>query len=261
MILLIASAGAGIWLYRQSTGSTNDLLPQSVSQATLDQLTNSDVTVGEPQHTLSVQSNAVFSGDVLVRSNLQIAGNLQVGSSLAIAGIRVTGNSTFDDVRVTKSIAVTGNSSIQGQLNIQKNLNVNGDGTFIGTLAASALTVNSLQLNGDLVLTHHLTAGGSTPARSNGSALGSGGTVSISGSDTAGSITINTGGSPNAGCFVSVTFVTKFNSTPRIALTPTSSGAAGIGYYATRTTTGFSVCTVSTPPTGSTVTFDYIALD
>lgn len=261
ILLLLASAATGAMLYFRSNVNTTDTLPQTLPSSTLDQLSTSDVNVGEPKHTLSVQSNAVFSGDVLVRNNLQIAGNLQVGNNLAIAGLRVTGNSTFDDVQVSKSLAVTGNSSVQGQLNVQQGLSVNGSGTFNGALSAPSLTVGSLQISGDLNLTHHLAPGGATPSRSTGAALGGGGTASVSGSDTAGTITINTGSSPGAGCLATVNFAVRFNATPHMSLTPVGSAAAGLGYYVNRSTTNFSVCTTSIPPAGTTLVFDYVVFD
>lgn len=264
MVLMVVAGATGVVFYLKAKNGTNSptsLGSQSLPQSTLDQLANSDVTVGEPKHTLSVQSDTVFGGSVVVRSNLQIAGSLQVGSNLAINGIRVTGNSTFDDVQITKSLALTGNGSVQGQLNVQQNLNVNGGGTFLGALSAPSLAVGSIQLNGDLIVTHHLSAGGSTPGRTNGTALGSGGTVSVSGSDSAGSVTINTGGGPGPGCFVTINFSTKFNSTPHIVITPVGSAAAGIQYYINRSTTSFSICSAGSPPGSSTFGFDYIAFD
>ncbi len=263
LLLVLSGIGGTLFYLKAHTESTAGNTPQSqsLSQSTLDNLANSDVTVGEPKHTLSVQSNAVFSGSVLMRSNLQVAGTLQVGNSLAINGIRVTGSSTFDDVQITKSLAVTGNGSLQGQLNVQKSLNVNGGGTFLGAVSAPSLTIGSLQLNGDLNLTHHLTAGGSTPSRSNGSALGSGGTVSVSGSDTAGSVTINTGSGPTAGCFITITFTRKFNSIPHMVVTPVGSGAAGLQYYINRSTSQFSICTTNAAVGSTTFGFDYIAFD
>ena len=259
--LLVISGGGGAALYFRSNTSETNVPSQPLSQSTLDQLSNSDVSVGEPKHNLTVQSDTVFSGNVLVRDSLQIAGTLQVGSNLAIAGLRVTGNSTFDDVQVTKSLALTGKGSIQGQLNIQKSLQVNGGGTFLGAVSAPSITAGALQLNGDLTLTHHLTAGGSTPGRSNGPAIGGGGTASVSGSDTSGSITINTGSGPSAGCYITVNFATKFNSTPHVVISPVGSAAAGLNYYVNRTTNNFTVCAASVPASGTTYVFDYIALD
>jgi hypothetical protein len=99
------------------------------------------------------------------------------------------------------------------------------------------------------------------PGVGRGSAVGSGGTASLGGSDTAGSITINTGGGTGAGCFATVNFVRKFNSTPHVIVTPVGSGAAGLGYYITRSTSDFSVCTTTPAPSGQTFGFDYFVVD
>jgi cytoskeletal protein CcmA (bactofilin family) len=264
-ILVLIIAGAAIvvsYLYNKSSNDTNKpVTSQTLSQDALNQLANSDVTVGDAKQVLNVQSNAVFAGKVLVRDTLEVAGGLQVGGSLTLTGIKVAGTSVFDTVQITKDLAVSGNTSLQGQLTVQKSLNVNGGGSFNGPLSASQITTGSLQLSGDLNLTHHITGGGATPSRSNGPALGGGGTASVSGSDTAGSITINTGGGPAAGCFITINFVNKFNATPHIVVTPVGSAAGGLAYYINRSTSNFSVCTTSTPPAGANFGFDYIAFD
>ena len=259
-VLFAAAVAGGVLYFRSSAPQTSEL-SQTLSQQTLDQLSNSDISIGETQHTLSVQSDTVFGNNVLVRNNLAIAGTLQVGSNLAIAGLRVTGNSTFDDVQITKSLALTGDAAIQGQTTIQKSLSVNGNGTFLGVLSASSLSVSSLQLTGDLELIHHIDAGGSTPSRSNGSAIGSGGTASVSGSDTAGTVTINTGSGPSAGCYVSITFAKSFNATPHVIISPVGPAASSLNYYANRSTATMSICSTSVPNSSTTYTFDYIAFD
>ena len=261
VIVLFAAATSGGVLYFRAAAPQSSTLSQSLSQSTLDQLSSSDISVGEPKHTLAVQSDTVFGGNVLIRNNLQIAGTVQVGSNLAIAGLRVTGNSTFDDIQVTKSLALTGNEAVQGQLTVEKSLSVNGGGTFLGAVSAPSLAVGTLQISGTLDLTHHIAAGGSTPARSNGSALGSGGTSSVSGSDTAGSVTLNTGTSPSAGCYTTITFAAAFDSTPHIIISPVGSAASTLDYYANRSTSNFSICSTSVPAGSTTYTFDYIAFD
>ncbi|HSX36835.1 MAG TPA: hypothetical protein VLG13_01810 [Patescibacteria group bacterium] len=234
---------------------------QTLDQKTLQQLANADATIGTSNQVLNVQSNTVFGGKVLVRDSLEVAGGLQLGGSLSLGGITVSGSSTFGQVQVNNNLAVAGDTALQGQLTVQKNLNVNGSGTFGGALSASQLTVSALQLNGDLTLTHHITAGGATPSRTSGPALGSGGTASLSGSDTSGSININTGGSPGAGCFITVNFAAKFNATPHVIVSPVGSGAAGLSYYINRSTSNFSICTTSAPPSNAGFGFDYLVLD
>ncbi len=241
--------------------NTNHFQTQSLSQKTLDQLANGDVTVGSNQSVLNVQSSAVFAGQVLLRQNLQVAGNLQIGGTVALNNIAVSGTSQFGQVAINKDLAIAGNSAVQGTQTIAKSLQVNGNATFSGPVSAPQITASSLQINGDLVLTHHISAGGATPGRSNGPALGSGGSASISGSDTAGSVSINTGSGPAACCLVTINFTTHFNATPHVLVTPIGSSAGGLSYYVNRSTTSFSICVASPAPAGSSFGFDYFILD
>lgn len=262
-IFVLVLAGVVVTVVYITSRNSNkpSVKTQSLTEDTLRQLANSDVTVGQPKQILSVQSNAIFAGKVLINDSLEVAGGLRVGSNLSLPGINVSGNSTFDQVQISKSLSVASDVAIQGSITSQKGLSVAGGGSFGGALSAPQITANSLQLNGDLTLTHHITIGGATPSRSNGGALGSGGTTSVSGSDSAGSININTGAAAGAGCFITVNFTKAFHATPHVLLTPVGSGAAGLAYYVNRTTTNFSVCTTSTPPSGTSFGFDYFILD
>lgn len=260
LLLLAAGTVAAAFVLNHRTAK-NTLQTQSLSESTLKQLANSDVTVGDPKQVLNVQSNAVFAGKVLIRDSLEVAGPIQVGGSLTIPGITVSGSSVFDQVQVNKTLSVAGDAAFQGQLAVQKSLSVAGGSTFGGAISTPQLTTNALFLNGDLNLTHHIAVGGATPGRSNGSALGSGGTTSVGGSDTAGSININTGSAAAAGCFVTVNFSQKYNATPHVLVTPIGSAAANVGYYVNRTTTSFSVCAANTPPSNASFGFDYFVLD
>lgn len=260
-IIILAVMVVVISYLHSNSKTTSKVKTQTLTQGALSQLAQSDVTVGGAKQVLNVQSNAVFAGQVLVRSDLQVAGKLQVGGSLSLTGITVSGNSVFDQLQVNKNLQVAGDTALQGQLTVQKSLSVNGGGTFSGPISTPQLTTSALQLTGDLTFTHHISAGGLNPGRSNGNALGGGGTASVGGSDTAGSITINTGGSPSAGCFITVNFAAKFNSTPHVIVTPIESAAAGLNYYVTRSTSNFSVCTTNAAPGGATFGFDYIVFD
>ncbi|HSW85438.1 MAG TPA: hypothetical protein VLF79_02380 [Candidatus Saccharimonadales bacterium] len=255
VIVLIA------FLQAQQSTSTNKYKSQGLSQNALNQLSNTDVTVGSNQSILNVQSSAVFAGQVLFRQNLEVAGNLQVGGTLALNNLTVAGASQFGQTTINKNLAVAGDSAIQGSETISKSLQVNGKGTFSQALSAPQITTGSLQLIGDLVLSHHIVAGGSIPSHSNGGALGGGGTASLSGSDTAGSITINTGGGPAAGCFITINFSAKFASVPHVLVTPVGSAAGGLSYYVNRSTTSFSICDATAPPAGSSFGFDYFIVD
>ena len=262
LVLVAVAVSVGFYLKNQKeTVNSKDVInSQDLTEQSLKQLANTSVNVGNSKQVLNIQSNTIFSGSVLVRSDLEIAGTIKVGGDLQLPGITVSGTSKFSQLQAD-NVQINSSATVQGVFLAKKGINVTGNSTFAGTLTATQVATNSLQLNGELILTHHVTAGGPTPALSRGGALGSGGTASVSGSDTSGSITINTGGGPGAGCFATVTFAQKFNGTPHVTVTPIGSGAASIDYYVNRSTSEFSICTASPAPSGQTFGFDYIILD
>lgn len=264
LFIVLVAVGIAVYAFSrggQSNQSNTQVPSQNLSPEALKQLAGSDVTVGGPKQILTVQSNAIFDGQVLVKRGLSVAGSLQIGGNLSLPNIVVSGTSQFGGVQINKDLSVAGKETVQGALAVQNNLTVKGGGNFGGPINAPQLTVNSMQLNGELTLTHHIEAGGGTPGQTSGGALGSGGSATVSGSDTAGSITISTGGGPPAGCFIRINFTAAFHATPHVIITPVGSSAASLKYYVTRDTNGFSVCSASTPPSNSNFGFDYIAFD
>jgi cytoskeletal protein CcmA (bactofilin family) len=259
ILLILIGALVALMSYTDSKNSstTANITSKSLSPSTLAQLANSNATVGGNGQLLNVESSAVFDGQVLVREGLDVAGNLSVGGTLALTSLTVSGTSQLGQTVVNKGLSVADDSSFQGNATVNKSLQVGGSGTFSGDLSAPQITTSSLQLNGDLVLDHHITAGGSTPTKSDGNALGSGGTSGLSGSDTAGSISLNTGGSPAAGCFITVNFSTAYSITPHVIVTPVGISAGGLNYYINRSSTSFSVCDATAPPANSSFGFDY----
>lgn len=262
IFILVLAAGiilVGIQRNKKEAGPTT-INTQTLTAEELKKLTENEQTVGDPKSTLAIESNAIFNGKVLVRDSLDVAGTIKVGGSLSLPGISVSGSSNFDQI-TANTLTATGNVQVQGQLNIQKGITSSAGASFGGPITAPQLTVGSLQLSGDLQLVRHIDAGGGTPGKSDGSALGSGGTATVSGTDTAGTVTINTGGGPGAGCFVTVHFTQKFNNTPHVVITPVGSSAASLNYYISRSSSSFSVCTTNAPGGGQSFSFDYIAID
>ncbi len=260
LLLIAAVVAISVYLTSKKAEDTT-VATQTLTQDTLKQLATSDVTVGQPKQVLKVQSNAAFSGKVFIKDSLEVAGPIQVGGSINVPGITVSGNSIFEEIQVNKGLSVQGDTSLQGQLSVKKNLTVAGSATFGGPVSAASLSVNTLQLNGNLSLTKHFAVGGATPGRTNGDALGAGGTTAVSGSDIAGSVNINTGASPSAGCFATINFVTKYNSTPRVIVTPIGAAAAGVGYYVNRSASNFSICATNNPPSNASFGFDYFVVE
>lgn len=262
-IIILASVAITVVFFnnrRANIVTPGTINQQNLPANSLQELATTGVQVGDPKQVLNVQSNSVFAGAVLVKGELQVAGGLKIGSgSLAVPEVNVGGSAIINQLQ-TQSLGVA-NTARVGELSVLRNLNVNGSGSFNGGLTTPTLSVGRLQLNGDLSISRHIVIGGPTPGRTNGSALGGGGTSSVSGSDTAGSISINTGSSPAAGCFITVNFTNAFTAAPSVIVTPVGSSAAGIDYYINRSTGSFSVCSANSAPANSAFGFDYHAFD
>lgn len=259
IVMLVLIGGFTIFAIRSSTDNSNAVLTQELTQEDLKKLANTDSSVGDSRQTLSIESNSIFSGKILAKSDVDIAGSLRVGGSLSLAGVDIGGTSALDQIQ-GKNLTISGDSSLQGRVTIQNGLVVSGNGSFSGNLSANELTVSTLQISSDLVINKHIKGGGSSPSKTNGSALGSGGTASISGTDTAGTITFSTGTSAPAGCFISVTFASSYSTTPRVIVSPASSASSQISYYVNRTVSGFTLCSSNDPPDSASYIFDYFVI-
>lgn len=267
LFLAILLAGAIIFFVVFQSSQNQDtatIETQELTQESVDKLIGSDSKVGDPKQILTVESDSVFTGKVLIQDGLDVAGPIKVGGSLSLPGITVSGTSAFDQVTIN-TLNIAGDATIQGQLSVQKGLTVSGPVTFSGTFSAAAFSIQSLQVDGNLTLNRHIDAGGSTPGISGGGALGNGGTATISGTDTAGTVSVNVGGSGGNGVLANITFAAGFNGTPHVVITPVTTQAAMMNgtfnyYLSNRTTSSFSISVSGAIPAGS-VSFDYIVIE
>jgi len=268
LFIVIILAGLIIFfvVYQASQNSDPGITEsQELTQEAIDELIGSDAKVGDPKQLLTVESDSVFTGKVLIREGLDVAGPIKVGGSLSLPGITVSGTSAFDEVSIN-TLSIAGDASVQGQLSVQQGLTVSGPVTFSGTFSAAAFSIQTLQVDGDIQLNRHIDAGGPTPGLASGGALGAGGTSTISGTDTAGTVTINIGSGASAGVLATVTFANNYGGTPHVVITPVAAqGAATISgtqkfYLSSRTTSSFSIATSAGLPAGS-ISFDYIVID
>jgi cytoskeletal protein CcmA (bactofilin family) len=253
VIIVIALTAAS------KANKTNGIAGKPLSEGQLAQLATTGTTIGSSSQVLNIAASTVFSNQILARQSLDVAGSLKVGGTLSSAAITASGTSNFQQL-ATSGLVVNGAITADGSLTVSQNLTVDGTGSFNGILTANQLNVQTLQLNGDLTLNHHIVVGGSTPTSSPGDALGSGGTASLSGSDSAGTINVNTGSSPASGCFISITFSHTYNHTPYVSLTPIGSAGAGLNLYAQVSATGLSVCSSTGAPQSSSFSIDYIVI-
>jgi hypothetical protein len=206
-----------------------------------------------------------FNTPVAVRQSLDVKGDT------TLSNVKITGSLTYPGQSAStgssQNLTVAGTSLLQGdvtakgKLTVGSSLNVGGSGSFGGNLSATSLSVKSASL-GNATITRLITAG-LAPTIAGATALG-GGSVAISGNDTAGTITVTTGAGATAqGDLATVTFRSAYGSTPHVSLTPTGIGTAlalsGGMLYASRSTAHFTVGAthMQIGVAGVSYTFDY----
>lgn len=231
---------------------------QNLTESALKQLANTDATVGDTGQTLTIQGNAIISGQTLTRGNLNVAGNFQAGGSIQGPNLTISGTANLGTTQIN-TLQVASNTAVQGTTTL-RDLNVAGTSSFSGPITASQITTSRLVLSGNAVLQvpNHLSFTGPPPSRTiNAGVLGSGGSASVDGSDTSGTVNINTGNNPSTGCFVQVNFAQRFSRQPKVIVSPIGAGAGLTQYYVNRTAAGFSICTASPAPANQVFAFDY----
>jgi len=259
LILVIAGAVTAVnYLNSQKAPPEVSIAAQQLTEDALKQLANTDATVGSTSQTLTIQGSAVIAGQTLMRGNLNVAGNLQTGGSIQGPSLTVSGPTNLNDTQIN-SLQVATNTAIQGNTTL-RDLNVAGTASFGGAVTASQITVSRLILSGNatLQIPNHISFTGPSPGRTiNAGVLGGGGTASVSGSDTTGTININTGGNTQAGCFVQISFNQRFTNQPHVLVSPVGAAAGQIQYYVNRDNGSFSLCTNNAAPANQAFAFDY----
>lgn len=258
LVIVVGVVTIVYYLNSQKTPPEPSIETQGLTQEALKQLANKDASVGNTSQTLTIQGNAVIAGQTLMRGNLNVAGNLQTGGSIQGPTLTISGQSNLGATQIN-SLQVATNTAVQGSTTL-RDLNVSGTSSFSGAMTASQITVSRLILSGNAVLQipNHISFTGPSPGRSiNSSVLGAGGSASINGSDTTGTININTGNNPTPGCFAQISFNQRFTNQPHVIVSPVGAGAGQTQYYVTRTNTGFSICTANAAPANQVFAFDY----
>lgn len=261
-ILVLIIAGIVTWVtYLNSTKAPEapTIESQKLTNEALKQLANTDASVGSTNQTLTIQGNTIIAGQTLMRGNLNVAGNFQSGGSITGPSITVSGAANLGATQAT-SLQVSQNVAIQGSTTV-RDISVSGSSTFSGPTTASQITVSRLILSGNAVLQipNHISFTGPSPSRSsiNTAVLGGGGTASISGSDTTGTVNVNSGSSPTPGCFIQLSFAQAFTNEPHVIVSPVGQAAGQLDYYVTRSKTGFSLCTANAAAPNQVFAFDY----
>lgn len=271
--ILAINGGIIFWVMRShdSASAQGNREEVTLSSESLDKLGVSRNSVGDLGTELVVGPNSRFGGNVTIAGNTSVGGELKLNSKFtaseaslaklqagdtAVNKLDVNGDITAQSVNVSRDLAVMGTTRLQGAVTVNQILTVNNSVNIAGNLAiGGSLSVRNFQVS-TLTVAGHLISTGAAPRVSGGGALGSSGTVSISGNDTAGTIGVNIGVGGSAGCLASVSFRQPFTVTPRVVVT--GSMPANI-YLAGRTASGFTVCTASSLSPGGYF-IDYIVV-
>jgi hypothetical protein len=225
----------------------------------------------EPQAALSVSGGGTGATSFTVNGVLYGNGTSTIQATAAGSAnqvLRIPGGGgvpSFGAIDLSQAAAVTGtlpvanggtgitNSLTQGSIVFadvggalsQDNSHLFWDDANNRLGVGTSTPTSELDVNG-LVTAKRLKSSGVDPSISTGSCAGSGGSVSIDGTDMAGQITLDTGTAPagSATCFT-VTFTSPYASVPRVVFSPANSGAGLMGaiaaVYATSATSTFSL--------------------
>jgi hypothetical protein len=263
-LFLVGAGGAAGYFYAQSkkpAKPTKTTPVQTLSQDDINKLSEVGANLGATGQTLNIGANALFRGKADVTGDLSIGGKLNANGPVTLSQLNISGNTAASGLNVGSNLLVSGTTTLQNTLSVAAlatfngGLNSSGNSSF-NTLNANTIAVRTISISGALSISHLVTQG-STPGFSGGNALGGGGTASISGNDTSGTINFNIGSAAPAGTLGTVTFKAAYGSTPHVIISPITGAAASTPAYVTRTLTGFVVRTDASPATG-TLTYDYI---
>jgi hypothetical protein len=223
----------------QSATTAQSSQTQALDQKTLDKLH----TASAPD---SPQGQLTISSSVLFKSTMEVQGNTKLDKDLAVGGNATVNGTTVmqGPVGINNNLAVRGALSVGGPLNAP-------------TLNVGSLTVTNMNISGNFNFGGHILPNGATPSARISAAAG-GGTVTVSGNDTAGTIIINAGGASGPGEMAIVTFRSPFSTTPHVQLTPINGASAALNYFTTRSSNTFSVETGSNTTPGTTYGYDYL---
>jgi hypothetical protein len=195
-----------------------------------------------------------------MRGNLNVAGNFQSGGSIQGPKLTISGETSLGSAQIN-SLQVATNTAIQGTTTL-RDLSVAGTSSFSGNLTASQITTSRIVMSGNAILQipNHLSFTGPSPSRTiNAGVLGNGGSASVNGSDTNGTININTGANPSPGCFARINFQQAFTGAapPHVIVSPVGAAAGQLQYYVDRNNSGFSICTNNAAAAHQAFGFDY----
>lgn len=278
LILIVNAAGLVFILRGQTKTDTTQKETVTLSADSLNKLGVSRNSVGSDGVELTVNPDASFGGTVTIAGDTTVGGQFKLngkftaaeaafaklqGGDTALQKLDVNGDATVSSLNLRKDLSVAGTTRLQGQvtvtqlMTVNNNLNVAGSLSVGGALSVKTLQVGDLKMTGNLTFGGHIITQGTRPTVTPGGAVGSNGTASGSGNDTAGTIAVNVGVGAVGGVLANVAFITSYTNTPHVVVT--SIGRSVPDFYINRSSVGFSIVS----PTGLTpggYAFDFIVM-
>ncbi len=212
---------------------------------------------GTPAEILNISSSSFFRNRVAIGNDLKVTGSLDIDGPTTFGELRVDKTANFGITNIRGQLTVTAPTTINASTTVGGNLSVSGTGSFGGSLSAGSIQVSNLTVTGSLNIPGHLSATGAAPTASTGSEAGPGSGASVTGTDTAGTVTITTGTNPAIGLLVNVTFRAPYSKVPHVLITPIGAGAGRLEAYVQKTTTGFTIGVNVDPANATAYSFDY----
>jgi hypothetical protein len=261
LLLAVLVLGGGLGYIYSSTRpkTTSKTTVNTLSPEEIQKLTDVGTSLGNTNQVLTIGANSLFKSNLNVNGDLTVGGRFSANGPVTLSQLSISGSTALAALAVGGDASIQGATTINKSLTVHNLLSVNGGLNVSGTASVNALNAGSvstqkISISGPLTIGHLVTQG-PAPGLSAG-AVGAGGTVSISGNDTAGTINISTGAGPGA-LLATITFRASFSATPHIQLTPLTPDAAALNVYVTRAATGFAIHAVN-PAAGAVYSFDYL---
>lgn len=186
-------------------------------------------------------------------ANLQTTGDISVGGDTALSGkLNVSGATKLTSLTVSGPAVFEADLTVQGSVSIAQNL------TVVGVTKVA-----------DIIVGGKIISSGSAPSLVIGAAAGtsaqnqSAPSMTIDGTDTAGTITVTSGTTiTDPGALAELTFAKAFEpgTTFKVALTPTNGSALDIRVFIEKTASGFRIVSKDKLAAGTSYSFDYIVI-
>ncbi|HET8709356.1 MAG TPA: hypothetical protein VFL85_03685 [Candidatus Saccharimonadales bacterium] len=274
--ILAVNAGIIIFVIKGQAKTNAKLAAQgevTVNQAALDKLGVNRNPVGDQGIQLTVNPNAKFNGNVQIGGDVTIGGQFFLNKPLsansatfttlkagktAVSDLNINGDATASNLNVRKDMTLVGTARLQGPVTMSSlltaaGINVTGNLAVGGVLSVNSFHASMLTVDGNMTVGGHIITRGSAPGVSRGGAVGSSGTVSISGNDAAGTVAVNAGVGASSGTVACVSFRHNYSNTPHVVITP----SAPLNAYTSRNAAGFCIG-VGTAMSPGGYYFDYI---